>query len=301
MIKTDMIVLMEQFVIYLSLSLFGLILGSFAGASVWRLRARQLVEDKAAGEEVDSNEYKTLKKLTKASVSNDRSQCLHCSYTLKWYDLIPLISWLSLGGRCRKCRQPIGYMEPLIEVGVALLFVLSYAYWPYPLSSSIDIARFVVWLVAGVALAILFVYDSKWFLLPNNINFTVIGLGAINSLLIIINTNDKLNAVINIVASVIILSGIYLSLYLISKGRWIGFGDIKLGLGLALLIADWKLAFLALFAANLIGCIIVVPTMFMGKLKLDSRVPFGPLLIAGLFVAVLAGSHLLSIYANYLP
>ena len=53
MIKTDMIVLMEQFVIYLSLSLFGLILGSFAGASVWRLRARQLVEDKAAGEEVD--------------------------------------------------------------------------------------------------------------------------------------------------------------------------------------------------------------------------------------------------------
>ena len=293
--------LMEQSIIYLALILTGLCFGSFAGASVWRLRARQLVEDKAYGEPFDAVELRSLKKLTNATISNDRSQCLHCSYTLKWYDLIPLFSWLSLGGRCRKCRKPIGYMEPLIELGVAAFSVLSYAYWPYSLVTAIDIARLALWLIAGIALAILFVYDIKWFLLPNKVNFTVIGIGVAYSLLVVFSANDKLNAIINIIGSIIILSGIYLALYVISKGKWIGFGDIKLGLGLALLIADWKLAFLALFAANLTGCIIVIPPMIMGKLKRDSHVPFGPLLIIGMFTAVLAGSYLLNIYAIYLP
>lgn len=293
--------LMEQTIIYLALILTGLCFGSFAGASVWRLRAHQLVEDKADGEPVDAAELKSLKKLTKASISNDRSQCLHCSYTLKWYDLIPLFSWLSLGGKCRKCRKSIGYMEPLIELGVAAFFVLSYVYWPYPLASYIDIARLLLWLVAGVALAILFVYDIKWFLLPNSINFTVIGIGLVNAALVIISASDKPSAVIDIAGAIYILSGLYWILYIVSKGKWIGFGDIKLGLGLALLASSWKLAFIALFAANLIGCIVVIPAMITGKLKRTSHVPFGPLLIIGLFVAVLVGNSLLNVYANYLP
>jgi len=77
---------------------------------------------------------------------------------------------------------------------------------------------------------------------------------------------------------------------------WIGFGDIKLGLGLALLLADWRLAFIALFAANLIGCLIVLPAMAMKKLKRNSHVPFGPLLIAGFVIAGLAGNYLMSLY-----
>jgi prepilin signal peptidase PulO-like enzyme (type II secretory pathway) len=85
-------------------------------------------------------------------------------------------------------------------------------------------------------------------------------------------------------------------LYKISKGKWIGFGDIKLGLGLALLLGDYRLAFLAIFAANLIGCIIVIPGMTMGKLKRDSHVPFGPLLILGTIVAQLAGLPLVDWY-----
>ena len=291
----------DLFLIYLSLILVGLCLGSFAGASVWRLRARQLAQDKADGEEFDSDEYKRLKKLTKSSISNDRSQCLHCSYTLRWYDLIPLFSWLSLGGKCRKCRKPIGYMELLIELGVAVFFVLSYAFWPYPLNSGLEIARLVLWLIAGVGLAILFVYDIKWFLLPDKINFAVIGIGAVSALLVIIGAHDKLGTLYGVIGSVLILSGLYWVLYTISKGKWIGYGDIKLGLGLALLLANWELAFIALFAANLIGCLIVLPAMIMGKLKRDSHVPFGPLLIAGFVIAGLAGSYLLGLYSLYLP
>jgi leader peptidase (prepilin peptidase)/N-methyltransferase len=292
-----MIVAMEQFITYLALVLFGLVFGSFAGASVWRLRARQLDQDKKAGEKVDSDEYKRLHKLTKSSFKlNDHSCCLNCSYELKWYDMVPVISWLSLGGKCRQCRKPIGYLEPLIEVGVALFFVASVAFWPYPLSNGLEIARLVLWLAAGVPLAILFAYDAMWSLLDLSVNRILIAIGLFSAILVVINAPDKISTLISVFGSVLILSGLYYAIYKVSQGKWVGGGDPILGLGLALLLADWRLAFIALFAANLIGCLIVIPAMIMKKLKRDSHVPFGPLLIAGFVVAGLAGGYLLNIY-----
>jgi len=255
-----------------------------------------LAEDKAGHEDYDKDEYLRLKKLTTGDAMHDRSRCLHCSYTLRWYDLIPLVSWLSLRGKCRQCHVPIGRLEPLIELGVMLLFVLSYAFWPYPLQTTLEIAQFIIWLVAGVGLAILFTYDTKWFLLPDRVSFTVIGLGAVSAAIVILQSVDRLSALASIAGAVAILSGLYFVLYVISQGKWIGFGDIKLGLGLALLLADWRLAFVALFAANLIGCLFVTPAMISGRLKRDSHVPFGPLLILGFVVAQLAGTYLIETY-----
>jgi len=291
---------MNIIIIYVALILSGLCMGSFAGASVWRLRARQLASDKRDGLEVDIHEYKKLNKLNKTSITSDHSRCLNCSYFLKWYDLIPLFSWLSLGGKCRKCRKPIGIMEPLIELAVVSFFVLSYIFWPHALTSPLAIIQFILWLAAGVGLAIMFVYDAKWFLLPDKVNFTVIGFGLLYTLIVIIQSHDKMTTLIDIIGSVFILCGIYLILYVISKGRWIGFGDVKLGLGLALLLVDWRLAFIALFSANLIGCIIVLPAMISGKLKRDSHVPFGPLLISGFVLAGIAGSYIVSMYMSFL-
>ena len=291
---------MQVILTYVALTLIGLCLGSFAGASVWRLRARQLVQDKATGEEYDKGELKQLKKLTSADVLHDHSVCLHCSYKLRWYDLIPLISWVSLGGKCRSCRAPIGYMEPLIELGTALFFVFSYMLWPSALVSPLEITHFVAWLAAGVGLAILFVYDAKWFLLPDKVNITVIALGVVTAVTVLLRSSDIVVTLIEIAGSVMILSGIYLILYLVSKGRWIGFGDIKLGLGLALLLADWRLAFVALFSANLIGCLFVIPGMVTGKLKRNTHVPFGPLLIAGTILAQLFGPALVAFYIDTL-
>lgn len=294
--------LMEKEIIYLALVLCGLCFGSFAGALTWRLRARQLKQDKSSGDldKSDMHEYNQLKKLTKASAINDRSQCLNCAYNLKWYDLIPLLSWVSLGGKCRKCRKPIGYLEPLIELSVATFFVLSYVFWPYQLLSVLEISRFVLWLAAGVGLAALFVYDAKWFLLPDKLNFTVIGIGFVSAVLVVIGAIDKANALFEIAGSTMILSGIYYILYQLSKGKWIGFGDIKLGLGLAFLLSDWKLAFVALFAANLFGCLFVIPGMISGKLKRNSHVPFGPMLIAGFVFAGLLGSYIVNLYISIL-
>lgn len=287
---------MDKTIIYIALVLIGLCLGSFAGATVWRLRARQLKEDKAEGEEFDHAEYARLKKLTTKNALNDRSQCLHCSYTLKWYDMIPLLSWLQLGGKCRQCRTPIGIMEPLIELGVAVFFVLSFLLWPYELNDAIGIVRLVIWMIAGVVLAILFAYDTKWFLLPNSATFTLIGLGLISTILVIVQSTEYVVAFFSIVGAGVILSGLYYVLYLLSKGRWIGFGDIKLGLGLALLLADWRLAFMTLFAANFVGCLIVIPGMIRGSLKRDSHISFGPLLITGAVIAQLVGILIIDTY-----
>lgn len=274
---------------YVGLVLFGLVFGSFAGASVWRLRARQLVTDKKTGQAYDHAEYKKLLKLTKNKTSQDHSQCLYCGYQLRWYDLVPLVSWLVLKGKCRQCRRPIGLMEPLIEIGMAAFFVGSYVLWPYPLVTPVEIAALGLWLAAGVGLAILFAYDSKWYLLPDPVNYAVIGLGLVSAAVTVIFSHDPIATLLTTAGAIAILSGVYYALYMVSRGGWIGFGDVKLGLGLGLLLADFRLAFIALFAANLLGCLIVIPGLASGKLKRTSRVPFGPLLIAGTVVGKLAG------------
>lgn len=287
---------MDEILIYGILVVFGLMLGSFAGATVWRLRAQQLVEDKAEGEKIDAKEYKTLLPLTKSTIRTDRSRCLHCGHTLAWYDLLPLVSWLSLRGKCRYCHAKIGWFEPLMELGVAAFFVVSYVAWPVSIDSTLAIFHFVLWLIGGVMLAILFAYDLKWFLLPDIIVFPLVAIGAIMAGIQVATAPGVVGALINVAGSVAILSGLYYVLHKISKGQWIGFGDVKLGLALGLLLADWQLAFIALFAANLIGCLIVIPGMLAGKLTRTTRVPFGPLLILGTIFAMLWGPSLVIAY-----
>jgi leader peptidase (prepilin peptidase)/N-methyltransferase len=287
---------MEQLIVIIGLAILGLVMGSFAGASMWRLRARQLVEDKADGEKVDKNEFKMLEPLSKVRFTDDRSKCLHCGHRLKWYDLLPLFSWIGTGGKCRYCHEKIGRFEPVIELGVGAFFVASYVFWPEAIHTVPQMAYFILWLLSGVLLAILFAYDLKWSILPNRVMFPLIAVAAAAAAFTIFGSLDILDTIINMVVAVFLLSGLYLILWLVSKGQWIGFGDVKLGLALALLLSDWKLAFIALFSANLIGCLIVIPGMLSGKLTRRTRVPFGPLLILGALVAVLWGNTILAWY-----
>lgn len=283
-------------VVYIALIIFGATLGSFAGATVWRLRARQLFYDKKNGEPVDAKEYNRLKKLLGKKVSQDRSQCLHCGHELKWFELIPVVSWLALRGKCRECKRPIGWFELAMELGVAAFFVLSYAFWPVPITDALTVALFVSWLVAGVGLAILFSYDAKWYLLPDSVNVFVAIVGAISVGLMMLISGDVSGMLVGALLSVAILSGLYFILYVVSRRAWIGFGDVKLGIGLGLLVGDWQLALLTLFLANLIGCLIVVPLMARGKVTRTTQIPFGPFLILGAIIAKLFGFIIIEWY-----
>jgi prepilin signal peptidase PulO-like enzyme (type II secretory pathway) len=140
-------------------------------------------------------------------------------------------------------------------------------------------------------------YDAKWFLLPSKLNYAVVGLGVAYATIVVLTSSTQIETLLSVVAGAGILSGIYAILHFVSKGRLIGFGDVILGLGLALLLADWRLAFIALFAANVVGCLVVIPGVIAGTLKRTSHVPFGPLLIAGWLIAGLWGTYIIDFYS----
>lgn len=280
------------------LAFFGLLMGSFAGATVWRLRARQLRLDEKEGEKVSKTEKQQVQHLKKQTMLKDRSICLHCGHTLRWYDLVPLVSWLETGGRCRYCHKKIGYFEPLIEVATAVFFVVSFLFWPQPLDSSLQLAQFAIWLSSGVGLIILFAYDLRWYLLPNPVVFPLIGLGLLNALLVLIDNHFLLSSVFSVLYACGILSGLYYVIFIFSNHKWVGFGDVKLGLALALLLAHWELAALTLFLANLIGTLLFLPMIFLGKIKRGAHIPFGPLLISGYFIAGLFGFSIINWYLS---
>ena len=287
---------MEQFIIYLALVLFGAIFGSFAAATVWRLRAYQLQGDKNNKKPYDKKEYKRLEKLTGRKLARDRSCCLECGYELQWYDLIPVVSWVALKGKCRKCRRPIGFMEPLAEVSLALFFALSYLLWPGGVVGALGVTHFLLWLAAGVAMAIIFMYDFKWFLVPDSVILVLGVIGLAITVVSAFETQDAGATIMTAVGAMAILGGLYAVLYAVSRGRWVGFGDVILGFALALVLVDWQLALLALFLANLVGCIVVVPGLATKKLHRTSHVPFGPMLIAGTVLACFFGWAILRWY-----
>lgn len=301
---------------YIAAGLLGLTFGSFAGATVWRLRARQVVSDESeykvlkakdklslderaelewlkstkAERQADS---KRLKPLAGTRLSKDRSRCLHCHHELAWYDLLPLASWLSTGGKCRYCKKAIGTFEPFMEIATAVLFVLMYHYVVLP-SNSVFTAIF--WLITTVLLVILTAYDRKWFLLPDRVVFPLITLALGYAAYSVAISNNLASVLSNIVMSVAILSGLYFLLWVLSRGRLVGFGDIKLGLALGLLLMDWRWAVLTLFLANLIGMLVVLPGLLTRRLSRETQIPFGPFLVLGFFIALFWGQSIIEGY-----
>lgn len=262
---------MEKTYFAVALFFLGLCLGSFVNAAVWRIR-------------------------NKKDLLLDRSECTKCHYKLEWYDLIPVVSWLWLKGRCRKCKKPISAQYPLVELSVAAFFVTSLAFWPHGFNDTVSLLQFSIWLLSGVLLAILFVYDLRWLLLPDKIVVPLVGLGIATSILVALKAESVGMYLSDLVGSITVLSGFYLLIYVYSKGKWIGFGDVKLGLALALLLCDWQLSLVALFLANLIGTMVFVPGLVTKKLKRTSHIPFGPFLILGFIIAGLFGHALIEWY-----
>lgn len=283
-----------------TLAVTGLALGSFAGAQIWRLRARELL----AGSELTKSERaerRRLTRLTGKSLHDDRSICLHCGHVLAWYDLIPLFSWLSTAGKCRYCNRAIGMMEPLIELGMSLYLVSTYlvVFGSEPITA-LTLVRLVAWIAAGVCIAILYWYDLRWSILPLSINLTLIGASLVYAAVTQVAHHNSLDALASPLLTAGLLGGIYWLLYVGSGGRWVGGGDYKLALGLGLLVGDWRLALVALFAANIIGCLIVLPGLLSRQISTQAHIPFGPLLIAGFLIALYWSQPLLAFFADYL-
>ena len=274
-------------IIAIVLVVLGSLFGSFACAQVWRLRARQLEVDRRDGEVVDESEYQLLKGLLRP-VSRDRSECLYCHHQLTWYDLLPILGWILVGGKCRYCRKPIGVAELLAEVGLAAAFVLSFFYWPYKFLTVADVGLFSIWLIALVFMTILLIYDAKWSLLPFSLNISLIVVGAV--FFCIASLQHGIN-IMSAGGGLLLLSGLYL---LFSLFGWVGVGDGILGFGLALFLGKWELAFLTLFLANVLGCCMMIPLMAAKRIGRHARVPFGPFLIVATFIVMMWGNGVIN-------
>lgn len=260
--------------ILLILAGLGLAMGSFISALTWRT-------------------YK------KKDWVKGRSQCPHCGHQLAASDLVPLFSWLALKGRCRYCKKPISWQYPAIELGTMLVFTASYLFWPGGVTTAGDWLLFTTWLACSVGLMALLVYDARWLLLPSKILYPTALIAASGRLIYIAAFEaDKLNAGVNWLLALAVASGFFWVLYMVSSGRWIGFGDVRLGLVTGTLLANPSLSFLMIFLASVLGLLFVIPDLLKSRKALTSHVPYGPFLITATFLSFLFGDWLINWYKD---
>ena len=288
-----------MFIIFLGF--VGLCLGSFVNALVWRIYMQDQLSQRAEPKSVKkSQKNSTNIRNQKYSILNGRSMCTHCKHELAWYDLIPVVSWLSVGGKCRYCKKPISWQYPVVEVTTSLLFVMSYIFWPLGLNSWLDILNFGVWLILLTGFMALIVYDVRWMLLPNRLVYPMAVLALLLAIVNIIFQPGGIDFVlaINTLVSLFIASGIFYIIFWLSNGRWIGGGDIKIGVVIGLLLQDPAESFLVLFLASIIGTVVVVPGLLSGKLTRSSKIPFGPFLIVATILVYIFGQSIINWYVG---
>ncbi len=277
----------------LILIVLGLCMGSFVDALTWRIR-QQAVARKPKTKKSKAQKTASNKEL---SILHGRSMCPNCKHQLSAADLIPVFSWLSLRGKCRYCKKPISWQIPLVEVLTSSLFVASYLWWPAVFDSA-GKADFAVWLVMLTGFMALLVYDLRWLILPNRIVFPLIYVALAWLLINFAIFDGTLDYARDIVLSVIISSGIFYGLFTYSKGKWIGGGDVKLGILIGLLIADPWASFLVIFLASLIGTVVILPGLVSKKLTTATHIPFGPFLIIATIIVKLFGTTLIQWYKS---
>ena len=266
--------------------LFGLIIGSFINCLIWRLRK----EESILG----------------------RSYCPKCKKQIAWYDNIPILSFIALQGKCRHCGKAISWQYPAVELITGVLFVVAVicnlipqyiAGWGNDINL-IQITNYKLlitiirdWFLISVMI-IVFIYDLRWYLILD-----VVALPACAIILI-------LNLIINIqcfqcvqwtqwLISGIIGGSFFLIQFIISRGKWIGGGDIRLGLlmGLAL---GWPNIITAIFLAYLIGSVVGIGLLMASKKKWGSKLPLGVFLSVATVVVLFWGERIVEWYMNLL-
>jgi len=270
---------------YMVLVIFGFACGSFVNALVWRVHEQEEEKEK------EESRKKKAESDPRLSILKGRSMCPHCKHELAAKDLIPVLSWVSLGGKCRYCKKPISAQYPLVELLTAGLFALSYYFL------DLDPALILLWLLMLTGLMALFVYDLKWMILPDRIVFPMIGLASAFRIYEFILGDSAFDPVISAALGALVLGGLFYLLFIVSNGRWIGGGDVKLGIFIGILLGP-ALAYLVLLVASLLGSVIILGFMATKAVKRNQQVPFGPFLITGTYIAMVWGQQAIDWYSQ---
>lgn len=214
-----------------------------------------------------------------------RSQCPKCRHVLGPLDLVPLMSFLVLGGRCQYCRAPISLRYPMIEAATVVANLLLFV--------TFGLTWIMLWAVVMTGfLLVIFVYDLEHQLILDRVVLPAFVIGLTGNLLFGRSLFDLLLAAI-------LGGGFFLTQYVLSHGRWIGGGDIRLGALMGVLLGVSGVA-VALFLAYLSGALVSIGLVLFRRKRWKSMVPFGTFLTAATFVTMVSGSALLDWYLGLL-
>ena len=244
--------------LYVCIFLYGIVIGSFLNVCIYRIPMKQ-------------------------DIVKVRSHCMTCGYQLKWYDLVPLFSYLCLRGKCRKCGAKISPQYPLIEAANGLLYVLVF------LIKGVNVDSLLYCLLFSALLA-LSIIDFRTYEIPVGFNYFIAILGLIK---LVLNLRNWLNSLVGALCVSLFL----LLLFIFSKGRAIGGGDIKLMAACGFMLG-WQLIILAFCLGCIIGAITHVIRMKVSKA--DHVLAMGPYLSIGVAIATLWGTNFLEWYISLL-
>ncbi len=248
---------MINFVIAVIVFLYGLMIGSFLNVLIYRIPKHE-------------------------NIAVKRSHCMNCNYQLKWYDLIPLFSYIILKGRCRKCKTRISIQYPIIETVNGILYALVY------LRYGLTIETLLYCLLISALLA-LSVIDFRTYEIPVGFNIFIAGLGIIRV------ATDYRNWLLYLIGG-LSLSLVLFAIFAITKGRGIGGGDVKLVAATGLLLG-WKLNILGFIVGCILGSIIHLIRMKVSK---EGRVlAMGPYISMGMVLSVFFGEYLINWYSSF--
>ena len=271
---------MNEFFVYIT----GLIFGSFLSVVFSRL-------------EIDEKPRRGRKR--KEGIVAGRSRCDHCRREIAWYDNIPLVSYLLLRAKCRHCDKPISHYHPVLELCSGLFLLANYLYfgfgWQFVISSGF-----------GLVMLLLFAYDLRHEIIPDKVVGPAIAAAVVliiyqglaqvlgeHTLLGLWSPNPW-----NHLLGGVVLGGAFLAMSLVSRGAWIGGGDVKLGLLIGLLLG-WPYVLVAAIAAYLMGTLIAVALLAARRVNLKTMVPFGPMLVMGYFTAAYYGEIIIRWYQGW--
>jgi prepilin signal peptidase PulO-like enzyme (type II secretory pathway) len=239
--------------------IFGLIIGSFLNCLIWRLHTEESMWS--------------------------RSYCPKCKKQIVWYDNIPIFSYIFLLGKCRHCSKKISWQYPVVEFVTGILFVIAFLVNV----ESLDYLKLVRDLLIIFVMIIIFVYDLRWYM--------ILDIVTIPAIIIFFIINIILDfSWLGMLLAGFVGGGFFLAQFIVSKGKWIGGGDIRLGLLMGVALGRLDLLILALMVAYFSGSIIGVGLILAGKRKWSSEVPFGVFLSVATLIALFWGDFILNWY-----
>ncbi|MFO7936227.1 MAG: A24 family peptidase [Kiritimatiellia bacterium] len=239
------------------------------------------------------------------SVVKPRSHCPYCGMMIPWYLNIPVLSWLSLRGKCAECKKPISFRYTLVELLTAMLFLAVYMKWAMPAQMHmLPIPHFAIvpiyWLILAGFILGTFV-DFEHFIIPDSVTLGGMIAGLVLSAVCPVLHGQTVWWRGLASSSIGLLTGFGL-LFIIAelgtrafKKEAMGFGDVKL-MGAIGAFLGWKSVFFTVFSSSLLGSIAGVLLMIFGGVKMQSRIPFGPYICAGATIWIFWGPQLLEAY-----